>query len=297
MRLWLAGPAAGWLAAFTTVAIWAGFALTIRLVGPASLSAADAGLVRFAVPLLVLLPFLPSRWAAIRRVKPLDLLMVMAGAGLPYWFLVAVGARATSAAHVSALIAGTLPMWVAGVAWAMEGQRVGRARWRGIGLIVAGVALLVLPQTTHLSFSFVFGALCLLGASLSWALYTLGLRRSGLDAIACTLAANIASVLLLPPMMLAGVVETHLGHIDPWAAVPFVVVQGLGSGVLASLTYSAAIRRIGASRTAVFTSLTPALVALLAVPLLGEPLGLMVALGVLTISAGVVLFNRAPPAP
>jgi len=288
-RRLFSATSAGYAAIVVTVAIWAGFALSIRAIGASPLAAADVALIRFGVPALLLLPFLPSRLNAIRRLRFGDALMVVAGAGLPFFFLASAGGRETSATHVGALIAGTTPLSVALLALVIDRQPISAARWRAIAVILVGVAALVLPQAGAAAGSLVEGAALLLMASLLWAVYTLGLRRTGLDAIACTLLLCVPSVLMLAPLMLSGAVDTQLGRFTLAQAMPFLVVQGLGSGVIASLTYTAAIRRLGSSRSAMAGSLAPALAALLAVPLLGESLTAASVAGVCAITLGVVM--------
>ena len=59
-----------------------------------------------------------------------------------------------------------------------------------------------------------------------------------------------------------------------------LLVQGLGVGVVSTLSYATAIARLGPARSAVIGSLAPVLASLGAVPLLGEILTPAIALGV-----------------
>lgn len=283
----------GYAAIVIVVTIWAGFALSIRAIHASPLAPADVALLRFGLPALLLLPFLPSRLPALRRVRPLDALMVIAGAGLPFFYIAAAGGAATSATHVGALIAGTTPLSVALLGWALEGRPVPASRWRALAIILIGVAALVLTQSAHAAASMGKGAALLLTASLFWAAYTLGLRRTGLDAIGCALLLCVPSLAVLVLLMLSGAVMTHIGQFTLAQAYPFILVQGLGVGVVASIAYAVAISRLGPARSAVIGSLAPALASLLAVPLLGESLTPMIVAGVVTITLGVVLANRS----
>jgi len=276
-----------------TVLIWAGFALSIRAIGASPLAAGDVALIRFGLPTLLLLPFLPSRWSMLRRVKPLSALMILVGAGLPFFFMASVGGKATSAAHVAALIAGTTPLSVALVAYALDGQRIGAARARAIAIILAGVMLLLVSQSHASQGTFVGGAATLLLASLLWGSYTLGLRRAGLDAIGCALLLSVPSFLVLVLLVSLGLVDSHIGHFTLSNAMPFLLAQGLGVGVISSVSYALAIRHLDTPRCSAIGSLAPALACLGAVPLLGESLTLTVVCGVAVITTGVILANRA----
>lgn len=288
-----ANPLIGYAAMVLTVLIWAGFALSIRAIGASPLAAADVALIRFGLPTLLLLPFLPSRWPMLRRVKPLSALMILAGAGLPFFFMASAGGKATSAAHVAALIAGTTPLSVALVAYALDRQRIGAARARAIAIILAGVMLLLVSQSHASQGTFVGGAAMLLLASLLWGSYTLGLRRAGLDAIGCALLLSVPSFLVLVLLVSLGLVDSHIGHFTLNNAMPFLLAQGLGVGVVSSVSYALAIRHLDTPRCSAIGSLAPALACLGAVPLLGESLTLTVVCGVAVITVGVILANRA----
>ncbi|CAJ0744105.1 hypothetical protein R16034_04121 [Ralstonia edaphis] len=288
-----ANPLIGYAAMVLTVLIWAGFALSIRAIGASPLAPADVALIRFGLPTLLLLPFLPSRWPMLRRVKPLSALMVLVGGGVPFFFMASAGGKVTSAAHVAALIAGTTPLSVALIAYVVDRQRIAAARGRAIAIILAGVLLMLVSQSHVSHGAFVAGAGLLLLASLLWGSYTLGLRRAGLDAIGCALLLSVPSFLLTALLVSLGVVDSHVGHFTVANAMPFLLAQGLGVGVVSSLSYALAIRHLDTPRCSAIGSLAPALACLGAVPLLGESLTLTVACGIAVITAGVILANRA----
>jgi drug/metabolite transporter (DMT)-like permease len=135
------------------------------------------------------------------------------------------------------------------------------------------------------------GAGLLLLASLLWGSYTLGLRRTGLDAIGCTLLLSLPSLAFLVIAILTGAVETHIGQFSLAQAAPFLLVQGLGVGVVASLAYAFAIARLGPARSAVIGSSprrSPAFLAAAA----GRGTDAAILIGVAAITAGVVRANR-----
>jgi drug/metabolite transporter (DMT)-like permease len=283
---------AGWVAIAVAVTIWAGFALSIRAIGVSALAPADVALIRFGLPVLILAPWLASRLPALRRVRPLDAALVALGAGLPFFFTASWGGGLTSAAHVGALIAGTTPLSVALLAFLIDRTALSHARGRALALILGGVALLVAGQGA-LDGAALGGAGLLLGASLMWGAYTLGLRRAGLDPIGCTLLLCLPSLAALGAMIATGTVETRIMTVPFTEILPFLVVQGLGVGVLASLAYAAAIARLGPATCAAVGSLAPALAALGAVPLLGESLTPMIFAGIVIVTLGVFRAARS----
>lgn len=283
----------GYAAIVVTVLIWAGFAISIRSIGASKLSAADVAAIRFGLPSLLLLPFLPSRWSALRSVEIRAAFMLLFGGGVPFFLIASAGGRASSAAYVSALIAGTTPLAVALLSKALYGQVVGRRQWVSISIIMSGVAVLLVSQAIEANAMVLIGAGALLFASLLWAFYTLGLRSTGLDAIGNTLLLCIPSSLVIAAMLATGVMRSNLQAASFEDIFPFLIAQGLGVGVISSLSFATAIKNLGASRSASVGSLAPALASILAVPVLGESLTPAVIAGVLVITFGVYLTGRS----
>lgn len=284
---------AGYIAIAITVAIWAGFALSIRSIAASSLLATDVALIRYAIPALLLLPFLPSRWSSLRRAPSSALSMIAVGAGLPFFMLASWGGAITSATHVGALIAGTAPLSIALLGWLIDRQRISAARWKTLALIVAGALGLAMRSSTAApAGTAVLGAGFLLLASLLWGIYTLGLRKAGMDVIGCAIALNLPSAAALAALIASGAIESRLGHATWNEVMPFVLMQGLATGLVSGLAYAAAIARLGAEKSALIGSLAPALAYILAVLLLNEPLTMTVSGGVLLITLGVLVASR-----
>ncbi len=292
-----AATVAGWAALCLTLIVWAGFSLSIRAIGASVLTPGDVALIRFLVPAVAMLPFLRSRWPALRALPLKHWAMIAGGAGLPFFLIAAAGGRLTSAAHVSALIAGTVPLSFALLGWLIWREPVDVARKRSLAVIVAGVALLVAGLGT-LHWGVLGGAAVLLSASMLWGLYTHGLRKSGLDPLACVMVVTYPSLFLLAPLMGAGVLESHLGQIGGplgWRdTLPFILAQGVGVGLLSTLGYSLSIRLLGPLRCATAGAMAPVLATLMAIPLLGEQPSFTAFCGVLAVTAGVLLASRPP---
>lgn len=281
----------GFLAIFITMFIWVGFVLSIRAIGDSPLTTADVALFRFGVPSLLLLPFLPRRWKTLTSVKPVHALMILMGSGLPFFFAASTGGATTSAAYVGALVPGAAPIFVMLLAYVLYSQKASMWKIFALTLVAVGVVALLWPDLQDLRSSELEGAAILLGASSLWAIYTLGLRKVGIDVISCAILLCIPSFIVLAILVLCGALSTNLGQFSLHDALPFIVVQGLGVGVLAGITYSYAIQNIGANKSAVIGSLTPAVASLLAIPLLAETLELNTVVGIILITVGVWCSN------
>lgn len=288
----LQSPAAGWLTMGLTLVIWASFSLSIRAIGASTLTPSDVALIRFLVPALLLAPFVASRLRTLKRLPLKCWAMISLGAGLPFFLIASMGGRFTSAAHVSALIAGTTPISFALVGWLLWREPVPAARLKRLALIVAGVALMVLGFGTQSS-QVLVGMGVLLLASLLWGTYTHGLRLAGIDPLAGVMVVTYPSLLLLAGLSGAGLLESRLAAAPMRDILVFAAVQGIGVGVFSTLLYGLAIRMLGPQKCAMVGALAPVLATLMAVPLLGETPSLLTACGVVVVSLGVVLAVRA----
>ena len=290
----LSTPAVGWAAMGAALVTWAGFILSMRSFGASALTPSDVALRRFVVPALVLLPLLPSRLREIGSLRPAPALMIAVGAGLPFFALVAAGGRFTSAAHVSALVAGTAPLAVSILARVLLGQRP--AHGPGLAVIVLGIALLV-AGLGGLAPGMLLGAGLLLAASLFWGAYTLGMRQAGLSPLACLMLVTYPSAIAIALLKVAGVFETRLASVDPREILLFAGVQGIGTGIVSTLVYAIAVRHLGALRCATMGALAPVLATGAAIPLLGEQPGLATMVGVVAVAMGVAIANARRGAP
>ncbi len=276
-------------AALVTVTIWAVWLVGMRQAMNVHLPVASLGLIRFGVPALLLAPFW---WRYGLLPSGLDkrlLGMMVAGAGAPFFVIVAFGAHHAMAGEVGVLLGGTMPLFVALFAAFIDRERFGGLRLAGLGLI--GLATLLIGGSAMLA-GLGGGRLAILAGAALWAVYTLAFRRSGLTPLAAAgLVGAWSSLVLLPfaifvdgPAILAA---------DPRILAGQVLSQGILSGVVALVCYGAAVARLGASRAVVITALAPPLAALIAVPVLGEVPGIPAIAGIIAAVAGVVLASGA----
>lgn len=289
---------AGWLAALGTVAIWAFWMVGTRHAVTHSLDPAAIGILRFGVPALALAPVW---WRFGLRPKALrwPVLLGLMGAGAPFFLIVATGMRFAPAAEIGPLLPGTMPLFVALIGWTLFGERFGRLRGIGYGLIVLGILAIGGHGLLALEGGAWRGHLLLLAGALLWAVYTHAYRRSGLSPVEAAALIALWSVLLLLPVggpALAGAMAAgHGGDVIVQA-----LLQGVLSGLAAMLLNGLAIDRLGASRSAAISPLGPVLATLLAIPLLGEVPGAAALFGLLAAAAGVALasgvLDRARPA-
>ncbi|MEJ6006158.1 DMT family transporter [Paucibacter sp. AS339] len=286
---------AGWAALALTLSIWAAFFISLRAGARAALPPAELALLRFGPAGLLFAPLLWQRRARFAAVPAKLWVLIVAGAGLPYFLIAGWGMRHAPVADGATLIPGTLPLFTALLAAALHG-RAALARWPALLCIAAGIATLLAMKAGHAGLAQGY-AMFLLG-SLMWSAYTLALREAKLAPIEAAAMISSVSLALLLPLLLwqvgqGGISSLALPGLSREQLLLQLGIQSIGVGLISTLSYSFAVARLGAQRSATAGALTPVLATLLAVPLFGERPDGATVIGMLLIAAGVLWSQRA----
>ena len=272
--------------------IWSGFALTVRAVGASSLSIADVMLIRFSVPLVLLTPWVLSSWHEIKNIRLPDIMFILLG-GVPFLLLAAFGASTVPAAYMGTILTGTPVFFAALLSFIFYRQRISLRKFAALILILFGIATMIGGHAQAIPNSLLYGVGLLLMASLIWAGYTLGLKSTTLSPIAIAIVLSYSSFFLTLVMVLSGIVETNIGSVSFDEALPFILIQGLGVGVVSTIAFSYAVKQLGSIRTLLLGSLSPGLTAIFAALILNESLSVIMICGIVLSTIGVILSNRA----
>jgi hypothetical protein len=125
---------AGFLALGLTVFVWAGFFLSLRAGAKANLPVGEIAAFRFLPAAIFFLPVLWRHWRRILAVPRILLLIIVCGAGMPYFLVAGTGMRLASVADGSTLLPGTLPIFVSVLAFFIFGQKITSMRRNGLVL-------------------------------------------------------------------------------------------------------------------------------------------------------------------
>ncbi|WP_058614307.1 DMT family transporter [Microbacterium testaceum] len=274
------------------VALWSAFALSTRAIEGAGLTTGDAAILRFAVPALLLTPWIPRTLHAVRGAGAGALGLVLL-AGLPHFVLFAWGAELTSAGLTGLLVPGTVPLFVTLLLFLRHRTPVSRRRLGALAAIVVGVAASAMLRggTADLG-----GVAVLLAAGLVWALYTVGLASLRLDLVSVIVVISVTSAIVALALAVTGVLPSHLlaGTLPAPQIATYALVQGVGTGLLSTACYVLAVKHLGSSLASSAGALSPVLTAVVAVPLLNEPLTAGLAIALALIVSGVAVFHLAP---
>ncbi|WZH35495.1 MAG: DMT family transporter [Microbacterium enclense] len=274
------------------IALWSAFALSTRALEGAGLTTADAAILRFAVPALLLAPWIPRTFRTLRGAGRSALALVLL-AGIPHFLLFAWGAQLTSAGLTALLVPGTVPLFVTLLLALRHRTPVSRGRLIALAAIVAGVGA---SATLRGGSADLGGIAVLVTAGLVWALYTVGLASVRLDLISVIVVISVTSTVAALALAVTGVLPSHLlaGTLS-WPQIgTYALVQGVGTGLLSTACYVLAVKNLGSSLASTAGALSPVLTAVIAVPLLGEPVTAGLAVALALIVSGVALFHLAP---
>lgn len=276
--------AAGLAAGALVVAIWTAFLLVSRagVLGP--LAPTDIAGLRIGVASVAVLPIVLRHGLAGLRLHQAALLVATAGLGFP--LLAYAGFAHAPASHAAVMMPGTLPLWTALLARLVLREPLSGRRVLSLALIFAGVAALASGLEAAPAGAW-RGDLLFASASLSWAIFTVAARVWKVDPLKAAGVVGLGAGLCYLPIWILLLPKGLAG-----AGWPELVAQGIYHGLLAFLVAFVAFTRcvaiLGPGPTTMLTALVPGLGAVLAVPILGEPLTLAAVGGLALVTAGML---------
>jgi len=205
-----------------------------------------------------------------------------------YQYCFVAGVAATSVSN-AALIIGATPVSVAVLSAALGRERIGALHWIGAVVSISGIYFVV-GRGASFGGSTLTGDLLIMLSVGCWTAYTLGAsrliaRHSPLYVTGITLAIGVVPYALVALPAFADV---------PWAAISLrtwvtLVLSALLALNLAYLIWYAAVQRLGAARTSIYSNVIPIVAMTFAAIVLGEPITATKMTGAAAVLAGVFL--------
>jgi len=253
---------------------------------------------RWVLAFLLLAPFgIPAvarQWAVARAHWRSLIVLATFSVGL-FNTLLYIAAQTTSALNI-ALINSSLPISVGLVAHFVLQERLTPPRAAGIALGFFGILIIITEANPSrlLALNFVPGDLIMLAAVASWTTFSIVLRKAAvpLSALAfLTLQIGLGIPVITPFFLVESLLGgLHLPRVDNlW----IYLIVALGPSLLAYQFWNNGVRRIGASRAALFLYLVPIFATVLGYFFLDERLALFHAAGGSLIFLGLLLATRA----
>ncbi|MEW6320956.1 MAG: DMT family transporter [Acidobacteriota bacterium] len=210
-----------------------------------------------------------------------------------------LGGVARTSVGNSSLIFGCTPVTVALLASLAGHERVGLTRWVGAALSLTGIYALVGHQAAW-SRTTLTGDALIFGGMLCWSLYSVLsqplLRRHSPLAVtgwSMAIGATLYGAAAVPAAMATNWAGISL---QSWALMTASSVLALA---VAFIIWYTAVQRIGSTRTAVYSNVTPMVAMVVAAVWIGEPIHASQVVGAAAILGGVAVarLGPSPPAP
>lgn len=274
---------------------WAGNVVAGRLaVGeilPMQLVVLRWGIVFVALALINRRAF-AAEWP-VMRTRPWFLLVLGLSGYTAFTAFFYAAAHFTTGANMS-IIQGSFPLFVFSMAWVVRGRPIGRIQSVGILAALAGVVLVAIRGDLAVARTLAFnlGDLFMLGATIAYAIYTIGLEeRPAVSSLSFFTAMAGMAFLTSLPLLAAEValMPFHWPTATGWGITALVAVF---PSFLAQIFFIRGVELIGPGRAGVFINLNPVFGAAMAVAFLGEAFGWYQGVGLALVMAGIVLTQK-----
>jgi drug/metabolite transporter (DMT)-like permease len=256
------------------------------------------GFYRIGIATLILTPFFARRTQRRRNtpaaadLRPAVIILpILAGLGSALdHFVWNTSLKLTAVANAT-LLGNTAPLWVALAAWLLLRERMKRSFWLGLALTMLG-ALAVLGSDFLRHPAVGWGDLLAFISAIFYAVFYLFSQRSRqhLDTLSHVWICSLSSTLVL--LVLALATRSALTGYSPRTYL-FLLGAALLPQLTGYLALGYALGHLPASVVSPTMLGQPVLTAVLAIPILGEPLRPIQWIGGLVVLAGIYLVHRS----
>jgi drug/metabolite transporter (DMT)-like permease len=286
--LWMA-----YLLLTLTVLFWAGNFILGRgvrqMIPPVSLN-----FWRWVGALTILLPFgLPRLWRHRQHLfKHWKLVALLSIPAIVCFNAFIYKALQTTTAINTTLVNAMIPVFIALIAWAVCGEKLGAHQLTGVLISLLGLLFIVTRGDLMLlkGLTLSAGDLWTLGASFAWAAYSVALRKrpEAMDPIAFLTLLILFGLLFSLPWYLWELSTVGGFDLTPETIASMAYVA-LFPSVLSFIFWNSSVQQVGANRAGIFIHLMPVFSILLAIAFLDERLQAFHVVGIGLIFSGIVL--------
>ncbi len=261
--------------------------VTLEEIDPFSFNA-----LRYVFAALILITV--TKWRGFNIFVKKEHLLPLIGVGivgnLVYQVVFIVGVNLTNAAN-SAVILGTIPVWIALFAHIFTDEKLNFNKLIGMLSAFLGVGLIIFGREGGFSFnsSNALGDLIVLGSAIAWATYTI-LSKKYLKLYNSSQYSAFISLVGVVGLLIVGapsLIKTDFSSIS-MAGYGGILYSGILSVGLAYLIWNRGVHLIGAIKTAAYQNLVPVLGLIFGIVLLGETLSLIQYVGCFFVIFGIV---------
>lgn len=269
-----------------TMCIWGGFTISSRLSALWHISAWDITALRFMLAFIILMPILIYKKDTAFLFKKEPFILAMLG-GVAYCLTCYSAFHFVPAAHAAIFLNGCIPLATAVAAWVFFKQPFDVHTWASLSIMLCSILAMsfLMYQATGVAFS--LGDVLFFISAIWWGIFTILLKQWKLSAWHAMSGVAIWSALVYVPIYLL-FIPKHLAEPKIEHLIIQTIFHGIFVVIIATLTYIEAIKRLGAFKAGSIVTLAPFIAAIIAVPLLGEPLSLAIVCGLIGMGVGAL---------
>ena len=282
----------GLLCGLGAASIWGGMyvvsKVVLDIIPPFSLVTIRLLLGAFTLTIVLLFKGFPSiSWKQVLQI--LGVGFVGYGISLCLQFL---GTKLSTAANGS-LVTSATPAFVLLFAWLLLGEKITPRRLLALFLATLGVVAVIDPRSARLNPDLFLGNLFLIGAAITWALYSVLVRKvtQSTDILLFSTIAFLGGLPVSVPASAWEISRVGIGEITP-AVVAGVLFIGIISTALAMVLWNTAFAFVSASLASLTFFAQPVVGTLLGAFFLGEQISPLFIVGGLLIGMGIVISSR-----
>ncbi|WP_373685427.1 DMT family transporter [Acinetobacter sp. YH12087] len=276
----------GYLYVFITMCIWGGFTLTARLSANWGISAWDITALRFALAFCILMPILIYKKDTAFLWKKEPFILAMLG-GVTYCLTAYSAFHYAPAAHAAIFLNGCIPLCTAIAAFLIFKQPLDKHTWISVVIMISAISLMSYLMYVETGVAFGLGDLLFFISAIWWGIFTVLLKQWRLSAWHAMAGVAVWSAVVFVPIYLL-FFPKHWSDPEPLQLIGQVIFHGIFVVIIATLTYVEAIKRLGAFKAGSIVTLAPFIAAILAVPLLNEPLSFAIVCGLVGMGIGAI---------
>lgn len=276
----------GYVFVAITMCIWGGFTITSRLNAQWGISAWDITALRFALAFCILMPILMYKKDTAFLWEKRPFLLAMIG-GVGYCLTSYSAFHYVPAAHAAIFLNGCIPLCTAVAGFLLFKEPFDRHTWISLMIMLAAIGIMSFLMYQETGIAFGFGDMLFFFSAIWWGIFTVLLRQWKLSAWHAMTSVAIWSALIYVPIYLV-FLPKNLTEPQPLHLVLQVIFHGIFVVMIATLAYVEAIKRLGAFKTGSIVTLAPFIAAILAVPLLNEPLSRAIICGLIGMAVGAL---------
>jgi drug/metabolite transporter (DMT)-like permease len=200
-----------------------------------------------------------------------------------------VGTKLSTAANGS-LVTSATPAFVLLFAALILGERITPRRLIALALATLGVIAVIDPRTARLEPDLFWGNISLVMAAITWALYSVLIRKvtREVDVLTTSMIAFIGGLIVSVPLSIAEISRGGIGEITP-AIIAGVLFLGIVSTALAMFLWNTAFAELPAGVASLTFFAQPIVGTILGVFFLGDQITPMFIMGGVLIGTGILI--------